>query len=79
MCFFLSGTTVLEVPEDSLEAIFQPFYRINGKGKATGGNGLGLAIASEAFACTAVRSAPKTSSLRASKLLCSCLPPRNRR
>ena len=37
------------VPEDSLQAIFQPFYRINGEGEATGGNGLGLAIASEAI------------------------------
>jgi signal transduction histidine kinase len=37
------------VPEDSLEAIFQPFYRINGDAEATGGNGLGLAIASEAI------------------------------
>jgi two-component system, OmpR family, sensor histidine kinase CpxA len=37
------------VPEDSLQAIFQPFYRINGDGQATGGNGLGLAIASEAI------------------------------
>jgi two-component system, OmpR family, sensor histidine kinase CpxA len=37
------------VPEDSLQAIFQPFYRINGEGRETGGNGLGLAIASEAI------------------------------
>jgi two-component system sensor histidine kinase CpxA len=37
------------VPEDSLQAIFQPFYRINGNAEATGGNGLGLAIASEAI------------------------------
>jgi two-component system, OmpR family, sensor histidine kinase CpxA len=37
------------VPEDSLQAIFQPFYRINRDGEATGGNGLGLAIASEAI------------------------------
>jgi two-component system sensor histidine kinase CpxA len=37
------------VPEDSLEAIFQPFYRINLDAEATGGNGLGLAIASEAI------------------------------
>jgi two-component system sensor histidine kinase CpxA len=37
------------VPEGSLQAIFQPFYRINGDGEATGGNGLGLAIASEAI------------------------------
>jgi signal transduction histidine kinase len=37
------------VPEDSLQAIFQPFYRITGDGQATGGNGLGLAIASEAI------------------------------
>jgi len=37
------------VPEGSLQAIFQPFYRINGDGEAPGGNGLGLAIASEAI------------------------------
>src|SRR5258707_184953 len=37
------------VPEDSLQAIFQPFYRISGDEQATGGNGLGLAIASEAI------------------------------
>jgi len=37
------------VPEDSLEAIFEPFYRINGDVEAMGGNGLGLAIASEAI------------------------------
>jgi two-component system sensor histidine kinase CpxA len=37
------------VPEDSLQTIFQPFYRINGDAEATGGNGLGLAIASEAI------------------------------
>jgi len=37
------------VPEDSLQSIFQPFYRINTVGEPTGGNGLGLAIASEAI------------------------------
>jgi len=37
------------VPEGSLQAIFQPFYRISGDGEKTGGNGLGLAIASEAI------------------------------
>jgi two-component system sensor histidine kinase CpxA len=37
------------VPEDSLETIFQPFYRIDRDGEATKGNGLGLAIASEAI------------------------------
>jgi signal transduction histidine kinase len=37
------------VPEDSLEAIFQPFYRISGDAQGTDGNGLGLAIASEAI------------------------------
>jgi two-component system, OmpR family, sensor histidine kinase CpxA len=36
------------VPEDSLQAIFQPFYRIT-RDSATEGNGLGLAIASEAI------------------------------
>jgi signal transduction histidine kinase len=35
------------VPEDSLQAIFQPFVRIDAE--ATGGNGLGLAIAFEAI------------------------------
>jgi signal transduction histidine kinase len=37
------------VPEDALQKIFQPFYRVTGNGEATGGNGLGLAIASEAI------------------------------
>lgn len=37
------------VPEDSLLAIFQPFYRVNGDVEGTEGNGLGLAIASEAI------------------------------
>jgi two-component system sensor histidine kinase CpxA len=37
------------VPEESLEAIFQPFYRICGDAQGTDGNGLGLAIASEAI------------------------------
>jgi signal transduction histidine kinase len=37
------------VPEDALQKIFQPFYRVTGDGEATGGNGLGLAIASEAI------------------------------
>jgi two-component system, OmpR family, sensor histidine kinase CpxA len=37
------------VPEESLQAIFQPFFRIDADAKATGGNGLGLAIASEAI------------------------------
>jgi two-component system sensor histidine kinase CpxA len=37
------------VPEESLEAIFQPFYRISGDAQGTDGNGLGLAIASEAI------------------------------
>jgi signal transduction histidine kinase len=37
------------VPEDSLQTIFQPFFRIDRDGAATGGNGLGLAIASEAI------------------------------
>jgi two-component system, OmpR family, sensor histidine kinase CpxA len=36
------------VPEESLQAIFQPFFRINSEAEAIGGNGLGLAIASEA-------------------------------
>jgi two-component system, OmpR family, sensor histidine kinase CpxA len=37
------------VPEGSLRAIFQPFYRVNRDAEPTGGNGLGLAIASEAI------------------------------
>ena len=37
------------VPEDSLQAIFQPFYRVNRGAEGTEGNGLGLAIASEAI------------------------------
>jgi signal transduction histidine kinase len=37
------------VPEESLEAIFQPFYRISGDAQGANGNGLGLAIASEAI------------------------------
>jgi signal transduction histidine kinase len=37
------------VPKESLDAIFQPFYRISGDGQGTDGNGLGLAIASEAI------------------------------
>jgi two-component system sensor histidine kinase CpxA len=37
------------VPEDALQAIFQPFYRINADADTTGGNGLGLAIAAEAI------------------------------
>jgi signal transduction histidine kinase len=37
------------VPEDSLQAIFQPFYRINRDVEGPTGNGLGLAIASEAI------------------------------
>jgi two-component system sensor histidine kinase CpxA len=37
------------VPEESLKAIFQPFYRINSDGQGSNGNGLGLAIAAEAI------------------------------
>ena len=37
------------VPEESLDAIFQPFYRIGGDAQGPDGNGLGLAIASEAI------------------------------
>jgi len=37
------------VPEESLSAIFQPFYRIGGEGQGPDGNGLGLAIAAEAI------------------------------
>jgi signal transduction histidine kinase len=37
------------VPEDSLQAIFQAFYRINTEAEGPTGNGLGLAIASEAI------------------------------
>ncbi len=39
------------VPEDSLEAIFEPFVRVEGdRSRATGGAGLGLAIARRAVA-----------------------------
>jgi two-component system sensor histidine kinase CpxA len=37
------------IPEESLEAIFQPFYRISDDTQGADGNGLGLAIASEAI------------------------------
>ena len=37
------------VPEESLKAIFQPFYRISSDGQGPDGNGLGLAIAAEAI------------------------------
>ena len=37
------------VPEESLQAIFAPFYRIGGDPEGADGNGLGLAIASEAI------------------------------
>jgi len=36
------------VPDESLQAIFEPFYRIGGNQEGADGNGLGLAIASEA-------------------------------
>jgi signal transduction histidine kinase len=36
------------VPEESLKTIFQPFVQITTNSEPTGGNGLGLAIASEA-------------------------------
>jgi two-component system, OmpR family, sensor histidine kinase CpxA len=36
------------VPQESLEKIFQPFYRISDDTQGADGNGLGLAIASEA-------------------------------
>ncbi len=37
------------VPEDALQKIFQPFYRIDdARGRGTGGAGLGLAIADRA-------------------------------
>jgi two-component system sensor histidine kinase CpxA len=36
------------VPKESLEKIFHPFYRINDDTQGADGNGLGLAIASEA-------------------------------
>ena len=37
------------VPEDLLQAIFLPFYRISGYAEGVEGNGLGLAIAAEAI------------------------------
>jgi signal transduction histidine kinase len=34
------------IPEDQLETVFQPFYRVeNSRNRDTGGTGLGLAIA----------------------------------
>jgi two-component system sensor histidine kinase CpxA len=37
------------VPDDSLDKIFQPFYRIDdARGRSTGGVGLGLAITDQA-------------------------------
>jgi len=36
------------VPRDALQNIFSPFFRINGPGRRSQGNGLGLAIALEA-------------------------------
>lgn len=39
------------IPEDELEAVLQPFYRIeNSRNRATGGTGLGLAIAAQLVA-----------------------------
>ena len=46
--FFPCGTMALGFRR-TLQAIFQPFYRVNGDGETMGGNGLGLAIASEAI------------------------------
>jgi two-component system sensor histidine kinase CpxA len=38
------------VPEESLDKIFQPFYRIDdARGRSTGGVGLGLAITDQAI------------------------------
>ena len=37
------------VPKDALQNIFSPFFRINGPGRQSEGNGLGLAIALEAI------------------------------
>jgi two-component system sensor histidine kinase CpxA len=37
------------VPEESLQAIFRAFYRIGSDSEGLSGNGLGLAIASEAI------------------------------
>ncbi len=37
------------VPEESLDTIFQPFYRVASEGQGPDGNGLGLAIAAEAI------------------------------
>ena len=46
------------VPEESLQAIFEPFYRIGGDPEGTDGNGLGLAIASEAIRLPIALEAP---------------------
>ncbi len=37
------------VPNDALQNIFRPFFRINGPERQSEGNGLGLAIAQEAI------------------------------
>jgi two-component system sensor histidine kinase CpxA len=37
------------VPKDALQNIFSPFFRINGSGRQSEGNGLGLTIALEAI------------------------------
>jgi len=68
---FYPGTMVLGVPEGSLQAIFQPFYRNKrGGGKQREGNGLGAChcLRSDSYA-TAVRSVPRTFGLRASKII----------
>lgn len=41
------------IPEDQLEAVLQPFYRVDqSRNRATGGTGLGLAIAQQLVAAT---------------------------
>lgn len=46
------------IPAESLEAVFEPFYRLDGsRNRGTGGTGLGLAIARQlALAMDAVLS-----------------------
>jgi signal transduction histidine kinase len=35
------------IPQDQLEAVFQPFFRLDAVGPRSGGSGLGLAIAKQ--------------------------------
>ncbi len=51
------------VPEDKMQLIFEPFYRVDdSRGTTTGGMGLGLAIANNAIGRTMEASRPATRS-----------------